>query len=304
MAALTNVRDTSELGGKYIALPVKGATTIYQVPSWRLTPTATRSPARRRPPQGSGRAEETVETREATARPSSASLAASSSSRTPPAQDRRRRSPGPVLHRGRPDRHEDRRRAPRSPVSSFASTTKASPSRWASATPRDGWRWRLIHTDKEETEHDCQSAVLRGIYVGFNTLFNRAFEGVTPLYTQIATTTPSTTDSETYAWLGDIPGMREWIGDREIQNLSASDYTIKNKDFELTVGVDRNAIEDDKIGLYNPSARCSASPQQLIPTSSSSPCWRAASRKSATTDSLFLRRPQDRKEDRHQQEHR
>ena len=85
---------------------------------------------------------------------------------------------------------------------------------------------------------------LRGIYVGFNTLFNRAFEGVTPLYTQIATTTPSTTDSETYAWLGDIPGMREWIGDREIQNLSASDYTIKNKDFELTVGVDRNAIEE------------------------------------------------------------
>lgn len=48
-----------------------------------------------------------------------------------------------------------------------------------------------------------------------------------------------------YAWLGDIPGMREWIGDREVQNLTASDYTIKNKDFELTVGVDRNAIEDD-----------------------------------------------------------
>ena len=30
MAALTNVRDTSELGGKYLALPVKGKTTIYQ----------------------------------------------------------------------------------------------------------------------------------------------------------------------------------------------------------------------------------------------------------------------------------
>ena len=94
---------------------------------------------------------------------------------------------------------------------------------------------------------------LRGIYVGFNTLFNKALEEVAPLYTEVATVTPSTTDSETYAWLGDIPGMREWIGDREIQNLTASDYTIKNKDFELTVGVDRNAIEDDKIGLYNPS---------------------------------------------------
>lgn len=94
---------------------------------------------------------------------------------------------------------------------------------------------------------------LRGIYVGFNTLFNKALTTVTPLYTEVATVTPSTTDAETYAWLGDIPGMREWIGEREIQNLSASDYTIKNKDFELTVGIDRNAIEDDKIGLYNTS---------------------------------------------------
>ena len=94
---------------------------------------------------------------------------------------------------------------------------------------------------------------LRGIYVGFNTLFNKALTTVDPLYKQIATVTPSTTDSETYAWLGDIPGMREWIGDREIQNLAASGYVIKNRDFELTVGIDRNAIEDDKISLYNPS---------------------------------------------------
>jgi len=131
---------------------------------------------------------------------------------------------------------------------------------------------------------------LRGIYVGFNTLFNKAFEEVAPLYTEVATVTPSTTDSETYAWLGDIPGMREWIGDREIQNLTASDYTIKNKDFELTVGVDRNAIEDDKIGLYNPSVQmlgqsAAAHPDELIFA------LRAASRKSATTDSPFSLTP-------------
>ncbi len=94
---------------------------------------------------------------------------------------------------------------------------------------------------------------MRGIYVAFNTLFNKAFAETSPLVDKVATVTPSTTDAETYAWLGDIPGMREWAGDREIQNLSNSDYTIKNKDFELTVGVPRNAIEDDKIGLYNPS---------------------------------------------------
>ncbi len=94
---------------------------------------------------------------------------------------------------------------------------------------------------------------LRGIFIGFNTLFNKALEEQKPLYERVATVTPSTTDAETYAWLGDVPGMREWIGEREIQNLAGSDYVIKNKDFELTVGVGRNAIEDDKIGLYNPS---------------------------------------------------
>ncbi len=29
-------------------------------------------------------------------------------------------------------------------------------------------------------------------------------------------------------------------------------YTITNKDFEVTVGVDRNDIEDDNLGVYGP----------------------------------------------------
>lgn len=70
-------------------------------------------------------------------------------------------------------------------------------------------------------------------------------------------------------WLGDIPGMREWIGDREIQNLTASDYTIKNKSFEATIGVPREAVEDDKVGIYTPSVEmlarsAAAHPDKLI----------------------------------------
>lgn len=97
------------------------------------------------------------------------------------------------------------------------------------------------------------SSNLHGIYVGFNTIFNKAFTESEPQYQKIATITPSTTSEETYAWLGDIPGMKEWVGDREIQNLSTADYTIKNKRFELTVGIPSEAIDDDKIALYNPS---------------------------------------------------
>lgn len=110
---------------------------------------------------------------------------------------------------------------------------------------------------------------LRGIYVAFNTIFNKALTEVQPMYTEVASVIPSTTESETYAWLGDIPGMREWIGDREVQNLTASGYVIRNKDFELTVGVDRNAVEDDKLGLYNVSIQmlaqsAAAHPDELI----------------------------------------
>lgn len=93
---------------------------------------------------------------------------------------------------------------------------------------------------------------LNGINVGFKTIFNKVFDGTQPLYTIIATVVPSEAAEEQYKWLGKIPSMREWIGDREIQNLQASDYTIKNKDFELTIGIDRNDIEDDRIGVYTP----------------------------------------------------
>lgn len=95
-------------------------------------------------------------------------------------------------------------------------------------------------------------AALQAIFRGFKVIFQNAFGEAKPTYTKVATVVPSSTKSEEYKWLGKIPRMREWIGDRVIQNLSAYDYTIKNKDFELTVSVDRNDIEDDTIGVYNP----------------------------------------------------
>lgn len=93
---------------------------------------------------------------------------------------------------------------------------------------------------------------LQGIYTGFKVIFQKAFDQAQTKWEQVATYVPSTTREENYKWLGKFPKMREWIGDREIQNLEASDYTIKNKDYELTVGVDRNDIEDDSIGIYSP----------------------------------------------------
>ena len=94
-------------------------------------------------------------------------------------------------------------------------------------------------------------ASLRGLDAAFSTAFNQAFEGVKDTHDKFATTVPSSTGETNYTWLGQMPGMREWIGERTIQNISAYDYTIKNKNFESTISIPRNAIEDDQYGQYS-----------------------------------------------------
>lgn len=70
------------------------------------------------------------------------------------------------------------------------------------------------------------------------------------VYKTIALEVPSTKASETYAWLGQLPKMREWLGERTVQGLSEHSFSIINKDFESTLRVDRNALEDEQYGQF------------------------------------------------------
>lgn len=90
------------------------------------------------------------------------------------------------------------------------------------------------------------------LYTGFKTAFNEGLGQAESQWPRVATRVPSTTAEEKYGWLGKIPGMREWIGDRVINNLALHDYTIKNKKWEDTISVDRDDIEDDNYGVYAP----------------------------------------------------
>lgn len=87
---------------------------------------------------------------------------------------------------------------------------------------------------------------------GFNAAFKGAFTTVSPIWSQIAMSVPSTTSEEVYAWLGANTKLREWVGERVHQTLKQHGYTIKNKTFESTVSVPREAIEDDQYGVYTP----------------------------------------------------
>jgi len=97
-----------------------------------------------------------------------------------------------------------------------------------------------------------KSSVLQGIRTALRSDFQGGFEGVTPNYSKLAMVVPSSTASNTYGWLGSMPSVREWIGDRVVNDLKEHAYTITNKEYELTVGVKRTDIEDDNLGVYTP----------------------------------------------------
>jgi phage major head subunit gpT-like protein len=90
------------------------------------------------------------------------------------------------------------------------------------------------------------------LFAGFKTLFDQGFAGAETVYEQLAMVMPSTTREEVYAWLGQMPGVREWLGERVVRNLALHDFTIKNRDFESTISVPRNDIEDDRFGVFGP----------------------------------------------------
>lgn len=94
------------------------------------------------------------------------------------------------------------------------------------------------------------TTALAALRTGFSLKFNAAFDEVKSLRDRVAETIPSTDGENLYGWLGELPGMREWLGARVIHGLKDHDYRIVNKDFELTISIPRNHILDDKLGTY------------------------------------------------------
>lgn len=106
---------------------------------------------------------------------------------------------------------------------------------------------------------------LTGIFKGFKVLFKQALDKKATFWEKLAMKIMSSTKSETYAWFLNIPQMREWIGDREMKNLSADGYTIRNKPYEATIVVPRDDIDDDALGIYRPQIEMLAEQAKVFP---------------------------------------
>lgn len=96
------------------------------------------------------------------------------------------------------------------------------------------------------------SGNLATLYTAFNAAFSEGYGQAPRDHEPIVLEVPSMTRREEYGWLGQFPGMREWVGERVLRGIEEHGYAIVNKKFESTIRVKRDDIEDDHYGVYRP----------------------------------------------------
>ncbi|MGI2152253.1 Mu-like prophage major head subunit gpT family protein [Shewanella oncorhynchi] len=107
--------------------------------------------------------------------------------------------------------------------------------------------------------------VLQALRTMVRSEFQNALAKTEPLYLKIASVVPSNTKSNTYGWLGSMPTMREWIGARVINSIKEHGYSITNRTFETTIGISRDDVEDDTLGIYKPMVQALAQEGEEFP---------------------------------------
>lgn len=96
------------------------------------------------------------------------------------------------------------------------------------------------------------SARLQAVTAGFQTIFNKALQENPALWMKFAMKTTSNSAEEIYGWLANNFGMKELIGEIEIEGLKAEDYKLANKEFHDTKAIKQADLERDNEGIYAP----------------------------------------------------
>jgi phage major head subunit gpT-like protein len=95
---------------------------------------------------------------------------------------------------------------------------------------------------------------LASINDGVSMAFNDQLYAVGTRYDAFTFQSNSSGAAEVYPRLNMLPGLREWLGDRVVNSLSQSTFSIANRTFEETIAIARTDIEDDKFNMLAPVA--------------------------------------------------
>ena len=102
---------------------------------------------------------------------------------------------------------------------------------------------------------ELNSATAQKLFVTFQAIFNETYTAVPTFYQEFASEIPSGSTTQLHHWLGQLPSMRQWIGDRIVHAPALRDYTLTNLNFENTIALNKFKIADDQYGAFGPTVK-------------------------------------------------
>jgi phage major head subunit gpT-like protein len=88
----------------------------------------------------------------------------------------------------------------------------------------------------------------RLLLAGLKTEFQNSYNAVQTVFQEFTTEVKSTKAEEVYAWLGATPKLRKWRDERMPKAMREHGFTLKNEDYEASIEVHKNALDDDQYG--------------------------------------------------------
>lgn len=106
---------------------------------------------------------------------------------------------------------------------------------------------------------------LEAAYVTYSTIFDGALANTPVIYPELATVMTGVGPVTEMKWLGDVPVMTEWVGNRKINRLRAESHTLRTKWYANGIEIDHDDLAEDKLGIVRPriSALAKMGPRKI-----------------------------------------
>lgn len=102
---------------------------------------------------------------------------------------------------------------------------------------------------------DLTPSAINAIYTEYNKIYQEAWNRTNVVWNKVASLITSDNESETHVWMDRVPQLRKWYGERQVKNVSLRDFVATNVPFELTLGLDKFKVADNKIKSFDNTVR-------------------------------------------------
>lgn len=116
-----------------------------------------------------------------------------------------------------------------------------------------------------------EAQVLEALQTAMSAAYSDGLGAAAPQWKKIATEVPSNTSANNYGWMKDLPGIQEWVGDRQLAELDKHGYQIENKTWESSISISKDNFDDNQLGIYSVLAKKYGEDVALFPDELSYP---------------------------------